>query len=264
MADVIVNDGRDLLEQKAIDSNYSAVLDTVAVGDGTQSPSLTDSSLTNNLYEASSSNSNVTAEKDAGVGEMRFTIAITGDTEVPGGSDITEIGVKASDGTLFYYEVRDTAITVSTGETVTIEVVVQLEDADPGESSTAIVDEGLDKLANIVLGNSSERVDTIAVGDSTNNVSQTDTSMFSEVHRASASDSYVDISTTTTVGKPEFLITLSAGSDASDEVSGGTDVSEFGLIVSGSNTLLLHETRNTVTLETNDSKTFSIPLNITQ
>jgi hypothetical protein len=261
MVDVIVNDGRDFFENVAVDESYTETLNTMAVGDGVESPSLTDSSLTNNLYE--SSGGNVTVSKESAVGLARFTITITGGTEVPANSEITEIAIKASDGTLVYYEVRSSPIDIDSGESKTIQVSLNLNDADI-ETDTAMVDAGLDHIINLAIGNETNKVSKIAVGSSTNDVSQTDSTMFDEKHRASNNESYVILAETTNVGEVDARITVSAGSDANDQVAANTDISEFG-IFTDNDVLVLHETRDSiVTLENNDSKTFNIPFDIIQ
>lgn len=262
MADRIVTVGIDAIEQVLVDDSYTETLNTIAVGNGTDSPSSTDTSLTNILYEADTSGTNVSASAASGAGEIKYTIEVTGGTEVPADSSLTEFGVKMSDDTLVYYEVKSAGIDVGSGETKLIEIRVQPSDA--GTSTTAITNVGVDLVAEMLLGNSSEKINTIAIGASSQNTAVSDTSMFDEVYRADTSNSNIDIATTTNIGKPQFVITVSAGSEFDDHVSGNTDVSEFGLI-SSNGTLYLHETRdNIVTLSAGDTKTFNIPLEITQ
>lgn len=263
MTDIIVNSGLKFFEDVLFDQLYTETLNTVAVGDGEVAPSKSDTSLTNNLYEANSAAANVTVSRGSGIGEMVFTIEVTGGTEVPAGAELTEVAVKSSDGQLVYYEVRSTAITVATGETKILEVRITPDTATE-EVESVITNGGAEVAAEIAIGNTSEKIDTIAIGDSINSVSETDSSMFSEIYRADQSTSQVTMQSTTNVGEPDILITVSAGSDFDDEVAGGSDISEFGLISGDTNTLYFHETRNTVTLEANDAKVFNIPSKIVQ
>jgi hypothetical protein len=105
----------------------SAELETIAVGSGTTDPSVTDDSLKQRVFEASEQTSIVTLEKGDGIGEYVCRISIKGGTEVPGGTDITELGLKTSDGDLVYRETR-TAVTVDTGSRIAFEFVVTVTD----------------------------------------------------------------------------------------------------------------------------------------
>lgn len=264
MADVITDVGRDIIEEIVVGES-SAVLDEIAVGNATSGPSTSDTSMTSELHSADSSSSGVSATAGTGTGELQFDISVTGGTEVPADAEITEIGIKASDGTLVYHEIRSTAIDVPSGVTKTIEVKLFVKDEDPGETGRAIIDSGRELIADILLGNSAEFINTIAVGSSTNegDVDSSDSGMFDEVYRDDDSQSNITLASTTNVGEIDAIVTLSAGNDASDEVSGGTDISEFG-IFTDANSFIFHEIRNTVTLQAGDTKTFKIPFTIVQ
>lgn len=264
MADLITNNGLDLIEEGLVNGLGGNTLDTVAVGSGTSSPSRSDTSLKNNLFEADISTSSVTRSTTAVDGEIRYTLSVTGGTEVPAPKDLSEFAIKSSTGTLFYYEVKSVPISIQSGETKTIEIRIQLDDPDT-EDNTALTNDGLNFVRDILTGNTTDLMDTIAVGGSTQNVSQSDSSMYNELYRNDSSGSDVSIETETTIGQPSAIITVSAGSDVSDQLAADTDVSEFGLISSTQDVLILHETRdNPVTLQAGDEKSFSIPLLITQ
>lgn len=258
MADIIVDSGRDIIEEGIINGLDGDTLDTVAVGDGTSSPSSSDTLLTNNLHETSP-----TVNKTATDGEISFVFSVTGGTEVPGGAELTEFGIKLSDGRLFYYEVRSSPIQIADGETKQIKIVVRLEDTDV-ESNVAITNDGRNYVRDVLVGDTTNTIDQIHIGSSESDVSQSDSTMFDTVYIANRADSNVSIEETTAVGEPRFVITLAAGPDADDQLADGTDVSEFGLVVSTSDTLFLHETRPTIVMQGGDEKSFSIPVRITQ
>lgn len=261
MSYVYTDDGRNFFEQAIADGSFSSVIDTLAVGNGNGAPDTSDSSLDNLLYEEDDTASNVSISRGPGIGEIRATIEFTGGTEVPAGSDVSELGVKVG-GTLVYREVRSSAITVTSGESKVVEIRLFVEDADD-DSEQVITNVGLNFVADRAIGDSTEHVNTIAVGDATGTVDETDTTMNSELYRNTSSASNTIVATTTNVGEVRAEITLSAGTGSDDEVATDAEISEFGLISSGG-TLVLHEKRPAVTLEQNDTKTFKIPFSILQ
>lgn len=253
--------GLNFIERVIADSSYTETMNTIAIGDGDAAPSRNDTTLDNQLHEAPSSSQTVIIERGTGVGEIRTVIEFTGGSEVPSGSDITEFGLKASDGTLLYRELRDTPITVTSGETKIVEIQIFVDDLD-SEPSQVITNVGRNEIADMIVGQSSETLDTIAIGNSTNDVSRTDTSMYSELYRADNTSSNITVTTTSNTGDIRAEATISAGTGVDDEVDGGENISEFGLFSNG--TLMLHETRPAITLESNDTKTFKIPFTIRQ
>lgn len=100
-------------------------IDTIAVGSGTTDPSITDSSLEAPVFEASNSTSIVSFEPTSSPGEYVCRIALQGGTEVPGGADITELGLKDTDGDLVYRETR-TAVTIDDGSRIVFEFTVDV------------------------------------------------------------------------------------------------------------------------------------------
>lgn len=257
MVNVKPDEGRNFVEEATVDG-ISEVLDTVAVGTGDTAPTSSDTSLDAEVYSVADSNGNVTVEKTTNTGEIRFVVEVTGGTEVPAGTEIIELGALTTDDRLFYREVRSSPITVGSGETKVIEFRTRAVDEDTSSNSQAITTDGLDRIANIILGNSSDIIDVIAVGDSTNDVSASDTSMFSELTRDNSSSIDVTIESTSNVGEPEIRTTVAAGSDGDDDVAGGSNISEFGLIAEDG-LLVFHETRTPLTLEADDEKAFTIP-----
>lgn len=121
MAHTIPDVGRDWFADRSTDSSFGEYIDIVAVGSGDSSPSQSDTQLDAEEYRASKSSSNITVETTSNVGEIRCTISITGDTEVPGGTDIWEFGLFSDGGVLLYREVRSSAVTVDSGDSKTFE-----------------------------------------------------------------------------------------------------------------------------------------------
>lgn len=254
--------GLDFFEGAIIDSTVTAVFDTVAVGTGTNSPSGNDTTLDNQVYQGDKSGTNVTIERGPGTGEIRTTIEITGGTEVPSGSDITEIGFFTDVGDLIYREVRSTSITVGSGESKVIEIRTFVEDVIDDDDEI-LTTNGLNYVANRVIGETTAVINAIAIGSGTGTVSASDTTLANEIYRGYASDSNVALTQTSNIGEVRAEITISAGSDSDDEVAAGAGISEFGLFTD-TNILVFHEKRAVLTLKNNDTKTFNIPLNIIQ
>lgn len=129
MASVVVDEGREWISEKVLDNHVDGQFYIVAVGDGTTSPSSSDTSLENELYRANSDDSNCSIQDTSNTGEIKCRITVSGGTEVPAGSDLSEFGVFASDGsTLIYREVRDTAVTVQSGDRKTFEFTLDVQD----------------------------------------------------------------------------------------------------------------------------------------
>lgn len=264
MPSVITYDGLNLAEDVSV-GDVSEVLDTISVGTSTDSVSQSDSSMFDSIYSQDDAAANVTVERGSSDGEMRFVIEVTGGNEVSGGVELTEFGVLGSSDTLFYHETVSSGngIDVPSGTKKTIEIIVTVTDIDPGESDVALTTVGLNLIADILLGESSDEINTVALGDSTNNVSASDTTMFSEVYRDDEAESNVTVGSSSNDGEIVVRVTVSAGPDSGDEVSAGTDISEFG-VISDDGVLVLHETRSAVTLQDGDTKTFQIPFDLVQ
>jgi hypothetical protein len=254
--------GLNFVEEVLSDTSSTTVLDTIAVGDGTNAPSESDTSLGSELFSIDDSSNNVTVERGSGIGEIRATIEFTGGTEVPANSSIREIGFVTSEDTLVYREVRSAEITVDTGETKVIEIQAFVEDI-VDNTDQIITTVGRNYVADRMVGDTTDAINTIAIGDSTGTVSESDTTLTSEIYRGVVADSNIQIESTTNAGELNVEITLSAGSDFDDEVAAGAEISEFGLLTE-SNVLVFHEKREILTLENNDTKTFNIPFSITQ
>lgn len=256
------DNGRDFFEQVIVSNGTSPVIDTILVGDGDSSPSNSDTSLDNELYRNDVSGPNVTIARGSGTGEIRATIELTGGTEVPSNSDLAEFGFETDMSTVVYREVRDSPIDIAAGETVVVEIRAFIEDADT-ESEQVITDVGREFVANKAIGNTTDFLQYIAIGEGLGGVSPSDTTLSNELYRGDKADSNVEISTTSNVGDITAEVTVTAGTEPSDNVTSNSDISEFGLLTRDS-VLLLHEKRAVVTLENNDTKTFNIPLTIIQ
>lgn len=121
MASVITDEGREWQSQNLVEVSGTAQLYIVAVGTGTTSPTDSDTSLANEVYRANDDDSNCTVTTTTNTGEIKGSISISGGTEVAAGTDITEFGLFAEDGsTLFYREVRS-AVTIQSGDRKTFE-----------------------------------------------------------------------------------------------------------------------------------------------
>jgi len=116
----ITDDGAESIGDTIFDIN-STPINTIAVGDGTSSPSRTDTQLDNKLYEADVTSDTVSIEPTSTDGVVSLTITVAGGTEVPGGSTITELGLIDSTGTLVYRETRTQTI-IESGEVATFSV----------------------------------------------------------------------------------------------------------------------------------------------
>jgi hypothetical protein len=256
------DDGRDIVEEVITDSNSTQTLDTIVIGTASNAPNTGDQSLDQQVYESTASSGNVTIERGSGAGEIRTLVEVTGGNEVPAGADLYEFGFKSSDGTLLYREVRDSPIEISSGETKIIEIRPRVED-NPSDGEQVITTIGREYVADRLIGNTSAVINTIAIGSGTGTVSPEDTTLSNEKYRGVNSDDNITLTGTSSAGDIRAKATISAGSDFDDNVAAGASVSEFGLLTDD-NRLVLHEKRTGLTVENNDTKTFSIPFTIIQ
>lgn len=128
MASVVVDEGRNWFREKVFNNKSDEKPYIVAVGDGTNSPTASDTSLQNELYRANDDDSNCTVAPTSNTGEFEFKITISGGTEVTAGSDITEFSV-ITDGTneMLYREVRP-SVTLNSGDRKTFEGTLTFTD----------------------------------------------------------------------------------------------------------------------------------------
>lgn len=121
---VITNGGAEFIANR-IFTDPASIADTVAVGDGTSSPSKTDTGLDNELYSGDTSESIISITDTGTDGVYDVTITVSGGTEVPAGSSLTEVGLFTADGTLVFRDVVAEAL-VESGDRVTrtIEFIV--------------------------------------------------------------------------------------------------------------------------------------------
>jgi len=121
MASITPDDGRDWIANKLFNNESDEYPYIVAVGDGTTLPASDDSSLGNEIYRANDDDSNCTVELTGNTGQYLGRITVSGGTEVPANSDISEIGLFSSDGTTLLYRETRNAVTISSGDRKTFE-----------------------------------------------------------------------------------------------------------------------------------------------
>ncbi|WP_153952858.1 hypothetical protein [Halosegnis longus] len=117
LADVITGD---------IDSEVT----TIAVGTGSTTPLRTDTELENEVYRTNTSNSNCSIRPTSNDGEMAFTINISGGTEVPDQTEITEFALFTDESTprMVYREVTSGRL-ITEGDRVGFELTCSAIDA---------------------------------------------------------------------------------------------------------------------------------------
>lgn len=130
MSTITTDEGIEWISEKTIGNREGEELFEVAVGDGTTTPSGSDTALANELYRSSHDSSNCTVDTTSNIGEVLGKITITGGQEVTAGASISEIGLFVNDSadTLVYREVRDTAVTLDSGDRKTFEFTLQFQD----------------------------------------------------------------------------------------------------------------------------------------
>lgn len=112
----------------------------VAVGTGSTSPQNTDTQLAAESYRGNRSDSIVSIEDSSIDGRIIARITISGGTEVPAGTTVTEFGLFAThpnnppdddtadaDDRLLHREVRDSGVTIDSGDRKTFEITFNVE-----------------------------------------------------------------------------------------------------------------------------------------
>jgi len=124
MPSIIANSG-DVLVAEHLLGQTSELLDVVALGTGTATPTETDTSLANEVYRATKSDSNVSIDLSGSEpGEIVARITVSGGTEVSAGTTITEIGLLGDQDTLLYRETFS-GVTIDSGDRKTFEFAIE-------------------------------------------------------------------------------------------------------------------------------------------
>jgi seryl-tRNA(Sec) selenium transferase len=119
---------------------------------------------------------------------------------------------------------------------------------------TTLTDNGLEGIADLLIGNISGGVDALAVGTGQNE-STTATSLGNEVFRATPADSNVDLIDSDS-GEAELAIRVKGG----QEVSAGTTISETAVIIN--NDISIIDEFSDVIIETGHVEEFTVPVSI--
>lgn len=121
----VTNFGRNYIVNRVLDGDGAPEQTKIAVGTGTTTASASDSSMESEEHVSDFSDGNANLYKVAGAdGIYRANIEISGGVEVPAGTDVTEFGIKTSNGDLVYREVRN-ATTVGSGERISFELEIE-------------------------------------------------------------------------------------------------------------------------------------------
>lgn len=118
MSALIPDVGREYIATVLDDETFE-----IAVGSGTSTPTANDTALDNELYRAAETDPNVDVTNTSTAGELKFSIAISGGTEVAAGTDITEFGAFGQSGELLYRDTTSTT-TVAAGEHISFTFTV--------------------------------------------------------------------------------------------------------------------------------------------
>jgi hypothetical protein len=120
----ITNEGREWYRDLSL--NGGNTVDVIKVGSGTNTETTTATSLGNLKKSASTSDSIVNIEEGKNANEFVCNITITGGTEVPAGTDISELGVFSSDGKLIAID-NFSSVTVNSGVTEAFSMTFTIE-----------------------------------------------------------------------------------------------------------------------------------------
>lgn len=142
MATITPDEGRNWYRDRALSTAATddQVVYDVAVGTGSASLSTNDTQLDNEIYRGNPDDySNISVQSSSTVGRFVCRITVSGGTEVPADTDITELGVWArdpsiaegsvtdGDDVLLYRELRG-AVTIASGDRTTFEIRIDVKD----------------------------------------------------------------------------------------------------------------------------------------
>lgn len=122
----VTDNGIDYFQDRGI-GTANGPIDTVVLGTGSGSESETSSGVDSQAYSGTDSNGNITIESVSQTGRFEARVEIQGGTEVPGGTEITEMAIRASaDGVCVAIDTFE-SVKVKTGETEEFTMPVQIQ-----------------------------------------------------------------------------------------------------------------------------------------
>lgn len=119
-----------------------------------------------------------------------------------------------------------------------------------------VTEDGTEVFADLGAGATTSGVEAVAIGSGTSDVSETDKSMESEIHREAP-----ETITKTGNGEREYSITVTGGT----EVPSGSEISEFGLFDSttaNSGRMIYHEVELPITVNQGVAQEFIVTLDL--
>jgi hypothetical protein len=128
---------------------------------------------------------------------------------------------------------------------------------------TTLTDVGLEAIADIILGLTSTRIDTLAVGTATGTETTGATALGNEIFRANVSDTNISLVDSGPGGQTEASIVVKGGLD----IPAGSQITEVGVIENGAggggnNRLVFIDNVPAVTVNNGDSEQFTVPIQL--
>lgn len=123
----VTDNGLNWYQDSSI-GNETGHIDEIAVGSGSGSESATTSGLDSEEYRGTASDTNVTFER-TDTGRLEAAITIQGGTEVPDGTEISEMLIEVSDSATIIAIDNFDAVTVVSGNNEEFIMPVQLQRA---------------------------------------------------------------------------------------------------------------------------------------
>ncbi len=126
---------------------------------------------------------------------------------------------------------------------------------------TTTTNDGLEVIGDLIIGNVDAEIDAIAVGSGTGSEVDDASSLNNEEHRATVSDTNVEIIETGETGQSELIIRVKGGT----EVAAGTPITEVGAFFNGAGgggTLVFVDNFDATNVEAGHTEEFTIPVDI--
>jgi hypothetical protein len=126
---------------------------------------------------------------------------------------------------------------------------------------TTLTDVGLEAIADIVLGLTNTRIDTLAVGTATGTETAGATSLGNEIFRANVSDTNISLVDSGPGGQTEASIVVKGGLD----IPAGSQITEVGVFedgAGGGGRICFIDNIPSVTVNNGDSEQFTVPIDV--
>jgi hypothetical protein len=113
-------------------------------------------------------------------------------------------------------------------------------------------------IADLLFGNATGTIDTIAIGTGTTTAQRSDTALENEVYRADTANANVTVEATSERGEYTMTVQVAGGT----EIDPGTAITEVGLFVSANGVMVGRETFAGLQIDSGESARIAPPFDV--